>query len=219
MKNANIRIIAADDHEVYLDGLELLFNQHERLQLLARAANGEELIELANEQQADVIVVDLRLPDMTGIEAVNQLKKLPDPPACIIVSMFGEEHLVIEAAEAGVLGYVTKGARKEELVEAIYSVFQNKPYYCKNTSSRLLTYFFAKNGKLSGNVVPYLNDEEREIIRLVCEGLTSKQIGEKLFKGSRWVELARAKIAEKLGARTSFDWIKTAVKLGIYHIN
>lgn len=218
MKNHEISVIVADDHEVYLDGLELLIGKQPNIQLIAKALNGRDLLNLAIEYKPDVVVADLRMPYLGGIEIVKELNAWESPPSCIIISMFGEEHLVVEAAEAGALGYVTKGSKKEELVEAICSVHQKKPYYCKSTASRLITYFMAKNGKGVEATVPYLDDEEKEIVRFICDGLTSKEIGEKMFKGRRWVELTRVRIANKLQAKTSVDILKTALRLGIYVI-
>lgn len=214
----NIRLIAADDHEVYLDGLELLLQQHPYFELVGRAATGQDFLELCALHNPDMVLIDLRMPGMSGIEAYRQMAALPKPPAGIIVSMFDDQHLVREALEEGIKGYVAKGAKKEEILQAIDAVANGQVYFSHALSNKMLQYFFAPQGEAPVPVLPELTAEEKEIVRLVCDGLTSKEIGETLFRGKRTIELSRRRIAEKIGAKTGVEWVKAAVKLGLYQL-
>lgn len=213
-----ISLLAADDHEVYLDGLELLLQSHPHVELIARAFTGKMLVDLCKVHHPDMVLIDLRMPGMSGIEAYRQLAALPKPPAGIIISMFDDQHLVREAVDAGIKGYVAKGAKKEEILQAIEAVANGQVYFSHALSNKMLQYFFAPQGEAPVPVLPDLTAEEKEIIRLVCEGLTSKEIGEALFRGRRTIELSRRRIAEKIGAKTGVEWVKAAVKLGLYQL-
>ena len=165
MMPEKIKVIIADDHELIRDGLKLLFNGDEQIQLIGEAVNGKELIELAAKQIPDVILTDLIMPVKDGVEAIKELfsrgiKRI------IALSTFDSERLIVDALEAGAIGYILKNAQRGEIVEAIIKVYNFKPYYCSSTTqpgwrdefqkARLIlipnrtgTYFLKRKNKLS----------------------------------------------------------------------
>lgn len=209
-----LRIIAADDHDLLLDGLAAFIKSEPGLELAGKARNGKELIDLALQTVPDIIITDLRMPDMSGIDAIKALHSLSPVPASIILSMFDDDHFVIEAAKAGVMGYVTKGAPKEELAAAIQSVAQNIPYFCISAAGKLVKYFQSKN---AGDIEqePSFTEEEKEVILMLCEGKSTKDICRMLFKSKTVVGEIRARIKKKIGGKHVTDIVKYAIKKGM----
>ena len=135
--NPGITLLIADDHEIFRDGLALMLSKQDDIKLLAQAENGKELIELTEQYQPDVVLTDIKMPRMDGIEATRILvQKFPDLKI-IALSMFDEENLIVEMLESGAKGYLLKNADKHEILEAINSVYEDKAFYCKTTSARL----------------------------------------------------------------------------------
>src|SRR4030095_9090179 len=133
----NIRLVIADDHEIYRDGLALMLSKYQDIALVGQAENGRELIELTEATRPDVVMTDIKMPGMDGIQATRQLlQKFPDLKI-IALSMFDEENLIVEMLEAGAKGYLLKNADKKEILEAITSVYEEKAFYCKGISARL----------------------------------------------------------------------------------
>jgi two-component system response regulator NreC len=136
MQNS-IRLLIADDHEIFRDGLALMLSKQQNIELVGQAANGRELVSLVNKLQPDVVMTDVKMPLMDGIEATRfLLGQFPDLKI-IALSMFDEENLIVDMLEAGAKGYLLKNADKQEILDAIQSVFDEKNYYCHHTSSKL----------------------------------------------------------------------------------
>lgn len=217
--NNKIRVLIADDHTVYLDGLEVLLSNHDDIELVGAAVNGEQLIRLARQLSPDVILTDLKMPGIDGIQAIKEITALNLPCACIALSTFDTDYLIIEALEAGAMGYITKNVQRNEIIEAIKTVHDRQPYYCRTTSLRLARQI----GKSSFN--PYnkaglhlFNELEKEMICLICREKTSEDIGKELFMAKRTVEGIRAKILEKAGVKTPIGLVVYAIKNAIYFI-
>ncbi len=219
MKQPLIRVIVADDHEIILDGLQSLFNNEAGIELLSTAKGGHELLELTRSLQPDVIITDLRMEGMSGIDIIKEISAGQPTVSCIIFSMFSDDYLIIEAAKAGALGYVTKGSKKEEIIEAVKSVHRKTPYYCPVASAKLIGYFIGRKDNAGPeDSCPVLTEEEKEIVRLICDGKTSTEIGNLLCKGRRWVELSRRAIIRKLQVKTPMDILKFALRTGLYSL-
>ena len=132
-----IRLVIADDHEIFRDGLALMLARQEDLSLVGQAEDGKELIELAEKLQPDVVITDIRMPHLDGIQATRLLiQKYPDLKI-IALSMFDEDNLIVEMLEAGAKGYLLKNADKKEILEAIETVYRDRIFYCRHTSARL----------------------------------------------------------------------------------
>ncbi len=132
-----IDIVIADDHEIFRDGLKLMLEKSGQINVIGEAANGYELLEVTERMQPKVVITDIKMPLMDGVEATKQLKIKHPGMGIIALSMFDEEQLILEMLEAEALGYLLKNSDKEEIIQAISTVHMNEPYYCKHTSGKL----------------------------------------------------------------------------------
>lgn len=209
----DIKIVIADDHEMFRDGFKLMLTKQPSIQLLGEAENGRELLQLTESLQPDVVVTDIKMPIMDGIEATQKIKALFPDMGIIGLSMFDEDDLIVDMLEAGAKGYLLKNAGKEHIVEAIKTVYEGDPYYCKTTSNKL-TQMIAKS-----KYNPYtrkekveFTDREKEIIELISKEYSNKEIAEKLFLSIRTVEGHRLKIMEKTGVKNTVGLVVYAIK-------
>jgi len=208
-----IRIVIADDHEIFRDGLALMLSKQKDVILEGQAENGLQLIRLVEEKQPDVILTDIKMPRMDGIEATKLLlQKNPDQKV-IALSMFDEENLIVEMLEAGAKGYLLKNADKHEIIEAIEQVYEGNSFYCRHTSAKLAKMIVKSNfnpHKKTEKIV--FTDRETAIIKYTCMQLTAQHIGEKLFLSKRTVEGYRTKILEKMNVKNTAGVVIYALK-------
>lgn len=215
-----IRIILADDHEIFRDGFKAMIKKQPSIELIGEASNGEELVELTRLLQPDVIVTDIKMPKMDGLQAAKILSKELPQTGIIALSMIDEENLIIDMMEAGAKGYLLKNAHKDEIVEAIKSVNYGQIYYCDGASAKL-TLLIAKNDR-----IPFikkdskieLSQKEIDVILMICQELTNKEIADRLNLSIRTVEGYRDRIQSKIGARNSAGIVVYAIKNKIYEI-
>ena len=213
----DIKIVIADDHEIFRDGLKLMLSKYPEIIVIGEAQNGKELIEMVNELQPDVILADIKMPVMDGIEATKKLTQSHPHTGIIGLSMFDEDDLIIDMLEAGAKGYLIKNSDKKEIIEAITTVYKQQPYYCRNTTGKLIQ--MIANSKFN----PYIKKEklvfserEKEIMALICQEYTNKEIGEKLFISTRTVEGHRFKLLEKIEVKNTVGLVVYAIKNNIY---
>lgn len=213
----DIKIIIADDHELFRDGLKLMLSKYPEIKIEAEAENGRELVELALALKPDVVLTDIKMPIMDGIEAAKKITAQLPQTGIIGLSMFDEDDLIIDMLEAGAKGYLLKNSDKSEIIDAIVTVYKQDPYYCRNTS-RKLTQMIAKSkfNPYSKKEKTEFSEREKEIITLICQEYTNKEIGEKLFISSRTVEGHRVKILEKMDVKNTVGLVVYAIKHDLY---
>jgi len=214
-----IRILLADDHEIFRDGFRVMLKKQKEFALVAEAANGQELIETALLCQPDVIVTDIKMPIMDGIEATKKLRGLLPQVNVIALSMFGDEHLIVDMLEAGAKGYLLKNANKEEVFEALKTVAQNGTYYCNHTSQKLARLIAVSNynpEKKPERVI--FTDRELEVIQLICQQYATKEIADKLGLSPRTIESHRVKILEKMDVKNTAGIVIYAIRHKIFAI-
>lgn len=214
---APIRVLIADDHDIFRDGLSFLLIKEPTLELVGDAANGKQLVQMSKELQPDIVLTDLKMPEINGIQAIKMLKDLYPTIKSIALSSFDSDSMVIDALEAGAMGYIIKNADRGEIIDAIRMVYAGSPYYCKTTSGRLVKLIARSEfNPYKKNTPKLFTDKEKQIIRMICEEKTSKEIGEALFMSTRTVEGHRVKILEKMNVRTTAGIAIYAIKNGIY---
>lgn len=215
-KTTGIQLLMADDHEIFRDGFRLMLTKYPDIELAGEAENGRELIELAKELQPDVIITDIKMPVMDGIEATKKITEQFPDIGIIGLSMFDEDDLIVDMLEAGARGYLIKNAGKEQITEAIRTVYQGDPFYCKTTSHKL-TQMIAQSRFNPYKKSPKVEFSEREleVIELICSECTNKEIGDKLFISIRTVEGHRLKILEKMGVKNTVGLVVYAIKMGL----
>ena len=216
---SQISIVIADDHEIFRDGFRIMSKKYPEIVLTGEAANGKELIELVEEYQPDVILTDIKMPKMDGIEATKRL--ISKNPECKIIalSMFDEDNLIIDILEAGAKGYLLKNSNKEEIIAAIRQVYNGQTYYCKHTSAKLIQMIAkSKFNPYKKTPKPQFSEKEIEIIKLICDQFSNKEIASKLSLSVRTIEGYREKIQEKTNARNTAGIVVYAIKNGIHEI-
>lgn len=208
-----IRLIIADDHEIFRDGLALMLARQKDIILVGEASNGKELVELTEEQHPDVIITDIKMPLMDGVQATRLILKRNPEARIIALSMFDEENQIIDMLEAGAKGYLLKNADKQEILDAIETVYEDKTYYCHHTSAKLTNMIVKSNFNPYKKKEPVaFNDREIEIVRLICQQFSTREIGDKLYLSPRTVEGYRTKILEKMNAKNTVGVVVFALK-------
>jgi len=215
-----IKLVLADDHEIYRDGLKIMLRKQAGIEVVGEAANGKELIALTQRLNPDIILTDIVMPVMDGIEATRQLKRQYPSINIIALSMFDQDNLIIEMLESGAKGYLLKNADKAEIIEAIKSVFRDVPYYCRSTSVKLARMIaHSKFNPYNPAERPSFSDKEVEIIRLICREYTNKEIGQQLFLSARTVEGYRVKILEKMQVKSTAGIVIYAIRNGMFRLD
>jgi DNA-binding NarL/FixJ family response regulator len=213
-----IKVIIADDHELYRDGLRMLLQKDDEIEVIGEAANGKQLIELVHANSPDVVLTDLIMPGVDGVTAIKEIYKTGFT-RIITLSTFDTEHLIVEALEAGALGYILKNAQKGEIIEAIKTINDFNPYYCKSTSSRMVRLISkSKFNPYTKENLDLFSEKEKEIIRLICEEKSSEEIGRILFMSKRTVDGLRARILSKMNVKTVAGVAIYAIKNSIYFL-
>jgi DNA-binding NarL/FixJ family response regulator len=214
-----ITILIADDHEIFRDGFRSMVRKFPEMKLIGEAENGKDLVTLAQKLNPDVILTDIKMPKMDGVEATRALVSSKPGISIIALSMFDEDNLILDMLEAGAKGYLLKNANKEEIIDAIRTVNKDKVYYCKSTSKKLMQ-LIAKSKFNPFNKVskPDFSEREIAIIGLVCDQLSNKEIAEKLNLSIRTIEGYREKIEEKMDVHNTAGIVVYAIKNGIYKI-
>ena len=214
-----IRIVLADDHEIFRDGFRVMLKKQPGVELVGEAADGEELIKLVEELQPDVVVTDIKMPKLDGIKATTMITKKHPHIGVISLSMFDEENLIIEMLEAGAKGYLLKNAHKNEIIAAVEAVYRKQVYYCNHTS-RKLTRMIAESSFNPNHRPQKPEFTEREILvmRFICQELSNREIAMNLKLSVRTIEGYREKIQEKISARNTAGIVVYAIKNSIYQV-
>lgn len=219
MATPDITVAIADDHDVYRDGLALLLSSLPGVTIAGEAANGKSLLQLLKLKKPDVALVDLGMPVVGGIEAIAEVKRLQLPVRCIALTNFDGDGYVVKALEAGALGYIRKNSHKSEILAAVRAVYSGHPYYCPSTSAQLAKLIGRSHfDPYRGLPADLFSDREKQVIRLICEGKTTKEIGETLFLSPRTIDDTRAGILQKMGARTPAAIVVYAIKHNLYFL-
>ena len=215
--NPVIKIILADDHEIFRDGFHSFLKNQTGIKLLAEASNGEQLVRLTTIHLPDVILTDIEMPVMDGIEATKIISQKHPEIGIIALTMFNNDRMIINMLEAGATGYLLKNAHKKEITEAITTVAGHKPYYCSATSIKLAQ--MIANSRFSPNEPfrkPKFSDKEKEIICLICQEYLNKEISVKLHLSVRTIESYRERILQKTGAKSTVGLVIYAIQHNIY---
>jgi NarL family two-component system response regulator LiaR len=211
-----IRVLIVDDHTVVRDGLQALLSVEPGMQVVGSAADGIEAVRLARELNPDVILLDLVMPRMDGVQAINEIKR-NDPAARILVlTSFAENHQVFSAIKSGAMGYIMKDTSADELIRAIRDTHHNKPVLQPEIARRLMRDI--QNPEPQTNIENALTDREMEIIRQVALGKTNQEIADELVVSERTVRTHITNILAKLRLSNRTQLALYALKEGIAHM-
>jgi DNA-binding NarL/FixJ family response regulator len=199
----NISIIIADDHPFYRDGLMNVLKLEPRFKVVAQAADGVELLSLAKEHEPDLLIVDISMPNMTGIDAVKKVISAKLKSRAIALTMHSEDNIILQMLDAGAMGYLDKNTTKDELFEAIESVaIHDKVYFPASTRMHMFELLSESNYKPYPDKKLTFSEREVAVIKLVCQDFSSKDIGDRLEISARTVETHRIRIMERMGVRS-----------------
>lgn len=209
-----IRILIADDHGVMRAGLRAILEDEPSIEVVGEAASGEEVLHKTEVLLPDIILLDIGMPGMDGIEAARQLKKSASKAKILILSVYEDESLLREAIRAGASGYIVKKAAGEELLDAIRAVSRGY-MYVHPSITRLLVSDLSQEADAGKTALETLTPRELEIMGYIIRGFTNRQIAETLFISSRTVEGHRASLFSKLGMKNRVELVEFAEKYGL----
>jgi len=219
---SQIRIMLVDDHQVIRTGLKSFLETQPDFQVVGEAGNGREAIERALELRPDIVLMDITMPEMDGLEATRQLKKLW--PECVVLSLTVHEdkYYFMEMLAAGASGYLTKQAASDELVQAIHTVAQGHVYLQPALARWLIEDYQRLSAEKTSpedteNVVGLdaLSEREREVLEMVAQGLNNAEIGERLELSPKTIARHRERIMNRLNLHSRTDLVKFAIKTGL----
>ncbi len=214
-----LTIVLADDHHVVRSGLRVLLENDLSCNVVGEAGNGPEALALVERLQPDVLVADLIMPGLSGLEVARQTRIVSPQTRIVILSMHADESYVREALRAGVTAYVLKETLSNEFLYAIQQAAQGRRYLSPPLSDRAIDAYANQAAETTLDLYETLTTREREILYLAAQGLTSAEIAEHLMIGVRTVDTHRASMMRKLGLHTPLDLIRFAVRRGIVSLD
>lgn len=208
-----IRVMLVEDHSIFRHALKMMLEQDPRIEVVGEAADGNAALRLAAETNPEVIVMDIGMPRMDGIEATRRIVSANPQAKVIALSARTDQDFVLDMLKAGAAGYVTKTEAAEELVRGILTVRLNRKYFCPDVASTM-TGALLDNGD-GRMAMPVLGQREKQVLMLVSEGFTSPQIAERLHVASSTVEVHRRNIMRKLDVHSVAGLTKYAIRKGM----
>ncbi len=209
-----IKVLVVDDHAIMRDGIRALLDLHDGIQIIGEASEGKEAVEKARELMPDVIIMDIGMPEMDGLEATRRIRKKSPEIRVVILTQHDNKEYVLSAIKAGAAGYVPKRALGSDLVSAILAVHRGDSFLYPSAAVALIEGYLQRADVEEG---PYdrLTGREREILKLIAEGHTSREIADLLFISLKTVLNHRAKTMEKLDIHNRTELIKYAMRKGL----
>ncbi len=213
-----IQILITDDHQLFRVGIANLLSASSQIEIVGQAENGQVAIEMAKRLKPDMVIMDLTLPVINGVDATRILhSELPETKV-LILSMHAEKKYIKEALEAGAYGYLFKDCTYDQLIEAINTVNLGKKYLSDKITEVLIADYLNKEEVITDSNSQELSDRESEILKLFAEGRTTREISDKLFISVKTVGTHKQNILDKLNLKSSADLIKYAIRKGIVSI-
>jgi DNA-binding NarL/FixJ family response regulator len=211
-----IRVLIAEDHLMVRAGIRALLEKAGDIYVLGEASNGQEAIEMAEQLKPDVLIMDIMMPRLNGIQAAENIRDLKLPTQVLLLSMYSDEGFVHQALQYGVKGYVLKSSVSDELLWAVRAVAGGKTYLSSPIAEIVVESALNPHSTLQdGDPLSSLSPREKEILQLIAEEYTSAEIGKMLFISEKTVEKHRARLMEKLNVRNLAGLVRMAVK---YHL-
>jgi len=214
----SIRILLADDHKIFREGMRSLLEKEPNMVVVGEAGNGKDTVRLVQELLPDVVIIDITMPDLNGIDATQQLKKKAPNTKVLCLSQHSERNFVLAMFEVGASGYLLKDSAFDELTRAIYAVYSKKIYISPQIAHYIIDESLARASerKVSSAV---LTSKEREVLQLIAEGKSTKQIALRLNRSMKTIETHRRQISKKLNIHSIAELTKYAISEGLTSLN
>jgi two-component system, NarL family, nitrate/nitrite response regulator NarL len=213
-----INVFVVDDHQIFLDGIVSLLTDEADIRITGTAHNGKQAIEKIKNSKTDVVLMDINMPVMDGIEATKHLRNSNPEIRILMLTMYNEPRFIKECLEIGAKGYVLKNISKDDLVKAIHTVYQDKPYLDNEAQEKLINSISSKEEEDTRDydeLAAQITQREMEILQLIALGLTSQDIANKLFISKNTVETHRKNMLAKLNVNNTAALLKIAYKKGL----
>jgi DNA-binding NarL/FixJ family response regulator len=211
----SVKIILADDHRIMREGLRALLEKEAGIEVIAEADNGRTTVELSRELNPDVVVIDIGMPDLNGIDATRQIVSEAPAVKVIALSMHSDRKFVREMLSAGASGYLLKDSAFEELGTALATVINNQTYLSPKIADTVVKDYLGKVEPKESKVSPALTKREREVLQLIAEGKTTKDIASQLYVSIKTIETHRKQIMDKVGLNSVAELTKYAIREGL----
>ena len=213
-----IRILVADDHKMFVDGIESILKGEQDIKVTGRCYDGPSVVKYIEENETDLILLDVNLPGMTGIEVCKALRDAGHQVKIIAISMFNEESFVTEILNNGAEGYILKNTGREELLTAIRTVHGGKTYFSNDVTQTIMRGLMKqrKASKKSTGFIPKISRREKEVLKLIVQEHTTQEIANKLFISLKTVESHRSSLLGKLNARNSAGLVRIAMENNLH---
>ena len=206
----SVRVVLADDHEIVRQGLRVLL-EREGFQVVGEASDGHDAVKLCDANHPEVAILDLSMPLLNGVDAAREIMKSNLRTKVVLLTMHTEDHLILESLRAGVTGYVLKTKAASELVQALRAVCRGEMFLTQSIS-RTIVQAFLQNTPVPGNPI---SDRERQVLQLVAEGKTTKEIASLLGISVKTAESHRSNLMEKLNIHDTAGLVRYAIRIGL----
>ena len=193
-----LRVLIADDHQFFRDGVRVLLETQPDLEYAGEAASGDEAVRLCAELQPDVVLMDVQMPGMSGVEATREIRRSSPQIRVLVVTMFEDDQLVFAAMRAGARGYILKGARHDDMVRAIRAAGSGEAIFSPSIAAKMVDYFATLNLHRPPEVFPELSDRERDILALLAQGYKNSEIAQRLVLSPKTVRNYVSNVISKL---------------------
>lgn len=212
---ATIKILLADDHKIVRDGIKLMLQPITGIEVAAEANNGNEVIEILGKTGIDLIIMDINMPGMDGIQATRKVKELVPGTKILALTMSNDDLNIRQMIQAGASGYIMKSAGRNELKEAISEIMEGRHYFSTEAAQSVLMDLVKGKGRSAETECVHITNRELEILELIIKEFTNQEIAEKLFISSRTVDAHRRNLLQKTGARNTAGLVKYAFQHNI----
>ena len=212
----SIRILLADDHTIVRQGLARLLEEQPDLKVVGQATNGKKAIERALDLKPDIVIMDIAMPRMNGLEAAKRIRKQLPGTKILILSMYSHEHYIHDLLETGVSGYLLKDSSGRDIIKAIRAAMKDETFLSPSISKKLVeTYLSQRKSSPKAERYKQLSNREREVFQLIAEGHSTRQIADMLCVSISTIKSHRVNIMEKLDIDTPVKLVHFAIQLGL----
>ncbi len=211
----SIRIVLADDHTLFLSGLRSLLEKEPDLEVVAEVKDGREAVRVAHEKRPDLVVMDVSMPGMNGIEATRQITSALPRIKVLCLSMHSEEQFIAAVLEGGASGYLLKECAVDELLLAIRTVMANQIFLCPTITTTVVQSYRAQRALTQSSPFSLLTPREREVLQLIAEGHSTKDIAARLHLSVKTIDTHRQRIMDRLNIRSVSGLTKYAIRHGL----
>jgi DNA-binding NarL/FixJ family response regulator len=216
---SKIRVLLADDHGVLRKGVATLLSEDPRIEVVGEADNGNQAVEMANQLRPDVVILDIAMPELNGIDAAEKISKIPHGPGIIMLSMYSDEEYLLRALSAGAKGFLLKHSAEPDLLRAVDAVAAGKPFFSPDVAAVLMADYVQRLRK-DGRDDSYdlLSHREKQVLQLLAEGRTNKEVATALGLGVSTIETHRENLMQKLNLHNTAELVVYAIKKKVLRV-